>query len=277
MRISRSSQKPRRAKTEHALWYDRVADPYDRSHGGYPDALVDDILAYAGLQTGGKVLEIGCGTGQATTSFAARGLEVLALEPGANLAALARQNLARYANVQIVSESFESWKLEREAFDLIISGHAFHWVDRRVRFVKAAHALRPGGVLAIFKSVALLGNSSVDLPLLRALGGDATPKVKKRRWPSERQFSKSSYFTAPEKRRYPFVDIFDTEGFAKRLECSFSFEHLAPAERETILGSVRRIISENGGTVSIPNESQLIMARREAKISWLYRLLRRKK
>lgn len=270
-------QRSRSAKTEQALWYNRVADPYNRSHGRYPEALIDDVLAFAGLQSGGKVLEIGCGTGQATTSFAARGLEILALEPGANLAALARQNLACYANVQIVSESFETWKLAREAFDLIISGHAFHWVDRRVRFAKAAHALRPGGVLAIFKSVALLGNSAGDLALLRALGGDATPQANRRRWPSERQFSRSLYFTAPEKRRYPFADIFDSEGFANRLECSFSFQRLAPAEREKILDAVRRIITENGGTISVPHESQLIMGHREANISWLHRLLRRKK
>jgi len=266
-----------RRKTEHAKWYDLVADTYNRSHGGYPDALVDDVVAFAGLQTGGKVLEIGCGTGQATLSFAARGYEILALEPGAKLAALACQNLATYSNVQILCESFESWKLEPEAFDVIISAHAFHWVDRRIRFVKAARSLRPHGVLALFKSVALHGNAAIDVALGHVWEDQITGSGRRRRWPSERQFYTSPYFAVPEKGRYPSDDVYDAEAFAARLQCSFGFQRLPVAEREKVLESARRIIAENDGMISIPFESQLIMAHREANISWLSRLLRRKR
>jgi SAM-dependent methyltransferase len=262
------SRKTHRGQTEHAQWYDSVVAPYERSHRGYPEALIDDVLTFAGLQTGGKVLEIGCGTGQATTAFAARGLEILALEPGANLAARARQNLALHANVRIACESFESWKLEPEAFDLIISAHAFHWVDRSIRFTKA---------LAIFRSVAWSGHAPVDIALRRVIGDLVTASGSRRRWPCEGQFSKSRYFAVPEKRRYPFVDVYETERFTERLQCTFSFHHLSVAERKNILASVRRIITENGGTIAVPYESQLIMARRETNISWLHRLLRRKK
>jgi SAM-dependent methyltransferase len=271
------SQTSGRVKTEQAQWYDRVADPYHRSHGGYPDALVDDVVAFAGLKTGGRVLEIGCGTGQATTSFATRGLDILALEPGANLAALARQNLAAFPNVEISTVSFETWKLEPEAFDLIIAARAFHWLDRKIRFVKAAHALKPGGVLASLRSVALPGNAPVNIALQRATAEPTKPRGSARRWPSERQFFTSRYFAVPEKRRYFSADIYDTEHFADRLRSTFAFQRLTAAEREKALDAARRILAENGGTISIPFESQLIMARREANISWLSRLLRRKK
>ena len=41
--------------------FGRVADAYDRIRPGYPSALFDDLLAYAGPV--GRVLEVGAGTG----------------------------------------------------------------------------------------------------------------------------------------------------------------------------------------------------------------------
>jgi ubiquinone/menaquinone biosynthesis C-methylase UbiE len=50
--------------------FDAIADLYGRARPGYPDALVDDVVAFAGLKTGDVILEIGCGAGQATAGFA---------------------------------------------------------------------------------------------------------------------------------------------------------------------------------------------------------------
>src|ERR1700749_3748758 len=74
--------------------FDDVAEEYDRHRPAYPDELVDRACQIAGIGPGDRVLEIGCGTGQLTRSLLARGLHVTAVEPGQNLLALARQNLA---------------------------------------------------------------------------------------------------------------------------------------------------------------------------------------
>jgi len=60
--------------------FDRVAPLYDRIRPAYPPALFDDLAELAGIGPGCRVLEIGCGTGQATVELARRGCDVLAIE-----------------------------------------------------------------------------------------------------------------------------------------------------------------------------------------------------
>src|SRR3954463_11880016 len=89
--------------------FDADAARYDRARPGYPSALFDDLAALAGLGPGSRVLEIGCGTGQATVPLAERGYQVVAIELGAELAVVARRNLTRFPAVEVVTGAFEAW------------------------------------------------------------------------------------------------------------------------------------------------------------------------
>jgi SAM-dependent methyltransferase len=129
--------------------FDTVADLYDQARPAYPPALFDDIVALSGLPPGGHVLEIGPGTGQATLAMARRGYRITAVELGANLAAIARRNLAAFPLVDVQVSSFEYWPLPDEPFDLVLAVTSFHWLDAAVALPKIASALRPGGALAI--------------------------------------------------------------------------------------------------------------------------------
>jgi ubiquinone/menaquinone biosynthesis C-methylase UbiE len=48
--------------------FDEAALLYDEVRPGYPEELFDDIVALSGIPSGGRILEIGCGTGQARTA-----------------------------------------------------------------------------------------------------------------------------------------------------------------------------------------------------------------
>src|SRR5215211_2574155 len=122
--------------------FDEDAERYDRARPGYAPALFDDLAVLAGLGPGSRVLEIGCGTGQATIPLAERGYHVVAVELGAELAAVARRNLARFPAVEVITAAFEAWPLPPEPFDLVLSATAFHWIDPAVRVDKSADALR---------------------------------------------------------------------------------------------------------------------------------------
>jgi SAM-dependent methyltransferase len=129
--------------------FEEVPELYDRVRPGYPGELFDDLARLASLRPGSRVLELGCGTGQATVSLARRGLEVVAVELGAGLVEVARRKLAPFPTVHVVNAPFEAWPLPAEPFDAVFAATSFHWIDPAVRVAKSADALRPGGAPAV--------------------------------------------------------------------------------------------------------------------------------
>lgn len=246
-------------------FFDEVADLYDRARPGYPDALVDEVLAFARLRPGDRVLEIGCGTGQATVPFASRGLRMVCLEPGPNLAELARQRLAPFEGVEVRCEPFEKWRLEPEAFGLVIAARALHWVKPRARYAKTARALRPGGALAIFQNDMLEGDPAVDAAIRKAAGAVSSD------WgPREKEFGQSAYFETLTSRAFEWTQEYDASAYADLLRTQNRFRD-AP---EHLLVAVREAIAEHGGRITVRYVTRLLMAHRARKIGWWRRRIR---
>ncbi len=132
------------------LIHNQVAQLYDRARPGYPAALFEDILSYANLADDARVLEIGCGTGQATIPMARRGYTIDCLEPGAQMASIANAKLASFPNVKVTCVSFEAYSCPSATYDLLLSATAFHWTDPDIRFQKAHGLLTEDGTLALF-------------------------------------------------------------------------------------------------------------------------------
>jgi SAM-dependent methyltransferase len=135
------------------------AERYDRARPGYPDQMFADLAQLAGLSPRSRVLEIGCGTGQATRPLARLGCTVVAVELSPELAAVAGRNLRDLPNVTIEVSPFENWTPPATPFDLVLSATAFHWIDPQVRVGKAADVLRPGGTLAVIHSEHVAGGT----------------------------------------------------------------------------------------------------------------------
>jgi 16S rRNA A1518/A1519 N6-dimethyltransferase RsmA/KsgA/DIM1 with predicted DNA glycosylase/AP lyase activity len=72
------------------------------------------------------VLEIGCGTGQLTRSLLARGLRVMAVEPGEQLIARARDQLGGAGEVQFVNARLEEAPVPRASYRAVFSAAAIH-------------------------------------------------------------------------------------------------------------------------------------------------------
>jgi SAM-dependent methyltransferase len=134
---------------ERRTTFDEVAELYDRVRPTYPDALFDDLVELAGLDPGSRVVEVGCGTGKATLPLAERGLRITCVDLGTSLAAVAERNLAPFPEVEIVVADFETWTPPNAGYDALVSFTAYHWIERELRYVKAAEVLRDGGVMAI--------------------------------------------------------------------------------------------------------------------------------
>lgn len=129
--------------------FDRAPDEYQRTRPICPPRMFDDLVSLAGLRPGARVLEIGCGTGQATVPLAERGLAVTAVELGAGLAAIARRRLARFPACEVVTCSFENWQPRGSEFGAVIAVNSLHWIDPEVRYSKPSALLRPRGALVV--------------------------------------------------------------------------------------------------------------------------------
>jgi len=140
-------------ETEPRFAFDTIAALYDKARPQYPDALFADICAAAGATPGDPMLDVGCGSGQATIGFVRCGLAVTALDPGADMLALARRRLDGLANVAFVEDTFEAAPLPPGSFRLIASAQAWHWIAPDISYAKAASLLAPGGTLAVFGNV----------------------------------------------------------------------------------------------------------------------------
>ena len=133
--------------------FNEVPELYDRVRPTYPDELFADLAAITGMDRRSSVLEVGCGTGQATRSLAALGYSLTAIEPGAGMAALARQRLATSPNVEVETSSFEEWDDRGRLFDALVAASSWHWVDPSIGWRRAHDVLRPGGWMALLGHV----------------------------------------------------------------------------------------------------------------------------
>jgi SAM-dependent methyltransferase len=130
--------------------FDSDAGAYDRTRPVCPGALFDDLVRVAGLAPGERVLEIGCGTGQATVPLAERGLAVTAVELGPALAEVARLRTARFPGVSVVTTSFEEWQDTNPApVRAVAVFNALHWIDPEKRYAKPAAILAPGRAMVV--------------------------------------------------------------------------------------------------------------------------------
>jgi SAM-dependent methyltransferase len=127
---------------------------------------VDRVLAHCG-GPGVAALEAGAGTGKATRAFAARSLQLTAVEPDPVMAGLLAANCAGFGNVSVVVSSFEEYVPDRP-FGLLLSAQAWHWLDPDVRWQHAAEVLAPGGSLALFWNLDRIADQAVQAAVTAA-------------------------------------------------------------------------------------------------------------
>ncbi|WP_170286015.1 class I SAM-dependent methyltransferase [Nocardioides rubriscoriae] len=136
---------------DRALSFGSAAADYHRYRPGYPEALVELVLAHV---TGplSRAIEVGAGTGKATAVFTTRVPAIVAVEPDPEMRAVLTQEVIRHGwGVEVVGSTYEELDPERVGtFDLLYAAASFHWTDPISRWDRAVALLRPGGTLAVF-------------------------------------------------------------------------------------------------------------------------------
>jgi SAM-dependent methyltransferase len=260
-------------RDEQRLAFGSVAELYDRARPSYPAAAIDEVVTRAGLRPGDTVLEVGAGTGKATVLLAARGLNVVALEPSAAMAAVARAKCRGLDGVRVVESELERWA-PTERFPALVSVQAWHWVAPEVRDERANAALVADGTLAAvwtFPDWAACDlretlcdayrlttpQLAPDFPMHPAsqptrLAGD---------WPAE--IDASMRFGDPRVTTHPWSQPYTSTEYVELLQTHQDHILLEAEDRRALLAAVAAAIEgAGGGTLTMPFVTRVCVATR---------------
>jgi SAM-dependent methyltransferase len=251
------------------ITFEEVAELYDKARPGYPEELVEDVVALSGIPADGRILEIGCGPGNATIPFAKRGYRIVGIELGERLAALAVENCRAYPGVEIQNVRFEDWVLEEKAFGLAISADAFHWIPPQVGYPKVARALKDSGSVAFFWNVPVDPRTDWSRAI-EEVYRERAPQVENPdtlftfEWLVEiikDNFEASGWFGEVTVKQYLGSETYTTEDYLKLLKTYSGLRGLDEDTRGKLFAGVREVIERFGGRVTKPNLVALFHSR----------------
>jgi SAM-dependent methyltransferase len=251
--------------------FDQVALDYDEVRPGYPAELIEDVISISGIPKDGRILEVGCGTGQATIPFAKRGYSMTCLDIGKELADLAAQKCRQYPKVHIQTVSFEDWEPEENAFDLFISATAFHWIPPEVGYPKAAKILKDSGYIAIFSNLHPTSYTGF-FQAVQKVYQEVVPEWKKPgNGPSteegirttEAYINETGLFEPVLVKGYLWTKDYNTEEYLKLLNTYSDHRNLEESRRTRLFRGIGELIEkEYGGTITRPYLAVLYIARK---------------
>ncbi|MFK7777219.1 MAG: class I SAM-dependent methyltransferase [Gimesia sp.] len=119
---------------------------YTRYRIPYPEPLIAEIRERTNVSGQGRLLDLGCGTGEITLPMSSFFKGVVALDIDSEMLAAAKHkaNVLDTHNITWLKESAELFTSANDSFELITIGAAFHWMERETIATKARQWLLPG-------------------------------------------------------------------------------------------------------------------------------------
>ncbi|TYB39571.1 class I SAM-dependent methyltransferase [Micromonospora sp. AP08] len=251
---------------DRALSFGAMAEAYERFRPGYPAALLDMVLTYAGRPVR-TALEIGAGTGKATRLFAGRGLTVTATEPDGAMLAELRRHVP--AGVRTVRAAFEDLR-PGERYGLVYAAAALHWTKPEGRWSRVAALLEPGGVFASFGGPVGLADPAVEEAVRAARAPflasddvpspDGTPPEQDMQWPGT-ELQRSEWFADVRQSVIKRRETMTARDYVGLLSTVSAYLVLPAADREEVYRRILRVLPE---AVEVAADITVHLARRLA-------------
>lgn len=134
------------AERERSLSFGSQAAAYERGRPSYPPDAIDWLLAPTGDWDVRDVLDLGAGTGKLTTRLVERGLDVVAVDPIAEMLDVLR---AALPTTPALLGTAEQIPLGDNSVDAVLVAQAWHWFDPQRAVAEVVRVLRPGGRLGL--------------------------------------------------------------------------------------------------------------------------------
>jgi SAM-dependent methyltransferase len=130
------------ARRDRSLSFGSEAAAYERGRPSYPPEAIDWLLPPGARD----VLDLGAGTGKLTTRLVERGLDVVAVDPIAEMLELLTSALP---DTPALLGTAEQIPLPDNSVDAVLVAQAWHWFDLERAVAEVARVLRPGGRLGL--------------------------------------------------------------------------------------------------------------------------------
>lgn len=252
-------------------WYSPVAEAYHQVRSRYPETLIRRVIDLAQLSPQAKILELGCGPGTATVSFAKLGFSMVCLEPSFASFQLAQKNCEPYPAIKIHQTTFEEYPLENQSFDAVLAATSFHWIPSEIRYAKAAAALRPKGSLILIWNTTLQPRPEVHQVLQEVynlyaptLGRYETPEVQETHLKNfGESVLNSGHFQDLISEQIPCELTYSVQDYLMLLGTYSPYLALEPQQRTALFECLSHKIQQNfGETLQLSNLSILQISRK---------------
>ena len=254
--------------------FDTVVSKYEKMRPGYAPELYQTIFDYAPIGEDSRVVEVGSGSGQATLPVLQKGCELVSVEYGENFSKALREKFKDYPKFSVITGKFEDVDLEDDAYDLVFSATAFHWVPEEIGYPKVYSALKPGGAFARFANRPRNSQNAPELALeIDALYEENYNKaydIKSgtKKWFTEEKAKEISQIPA----KYGFTDITYKLFYRERVFTADEYiqllgtysDHIAIEEtiRNEFFSRIAAAINRHGGKIIISDTMDLELARK---------------
>ena len=249
---------------EQKMSFDDSVVNYDKYRSVYLQALFGDLFNYSNCNSSSLVVEVGCGTGQATSWVLNTGCTLKAIEIGKNLCDFTAHKFRDFRNLEVINTSFEDYEIQDGSLDLIYSATAFHWIPYKIAYPKALKALKKGGCLATFWCNWEVSDKNDKLKKeITALENEYNPpdnqsfedRCKGNQW-FFNHYGYKDFFS----KYYSVYRKFTAEEYIGLLQTSSVYMKVNDIERESLFEKIRNTINEYG-CIQIHDKIDLYMGR----------------
>ncbi len=252
--------------------FNEIPHEYDKYRPSYPYQLFFDILEYAPIKTSDSILEIGCGTGQATKGFVDLGYEnVTCIELGQKLAEFTREKFKDKLNVRIINSSFEEWQSNKGIFDLAISATAFHFIQPQQHgYRKVFDLIRDRGSIAFFWTVHVPSFDKIHNQI-REIYRKYAPNLDDSNVRTIEQvindrsvsITQDGLFEDLIVKQYNWYDTYTADEYISLMNTHSGHRILTDVVKIELFDNIKKVIDESGGTIIKPQAVVLFLARRK--------------
>lgn len=255
--------------------FDVFAETYHSVRPEYPAQLYEDIKELCGIDSASRLLEIGAGSGIATTELAKFGCRVVAIEPGAHLAAIARKQTEGSKKVEVLEGTFEGFD-SSERFDAILAFTAYHWIDEGIKYRKVLDLLDDAGSLVLVWNSFFLSDSAVTAEVngayhkylpeayldelsVEQVNEGVLSKLHRR----EQEVVQNPLLYTVALRKYYTAYKYNTETYPKLLNTFPKIVEVEEGQRQKFFARISEIVGKYG-TISVPVLTTLIVCKKRS-------------